>query len=97
MEQSSVNVPTKQDYARYCNDIVAGDVTLYNQYWDLSVCGKLTDAASLGLVREALLKLWRQKYADIHSTCNCVNVDIFQNLVQYYTSGYYFLDFYNQI
>jgi hypothetical protein len=82
-----VNIPGLLDYARFCPAIVSNNVTAYSQYWDINVCGRVESQADVDSVRSALLDLWQRKYPEINSICFCLNVDIFRDMTQFYTTG----------
>ena len=83
-QQTNVVVPTLADYCRFCPSTILNPLTLYNNYWDLNICSKVTDQNLLDSIRNSLLKVWQQKNPQVPD----LNVQLFKNLIQYFTSGF---------
>lgn len=81
-------IPNAQNYKTCCSAVVTCDVTYYNQYWDVSVCGTFSTAdLQISMIRDALLEAWRRRNLDISANCSCLFVDVFDNLIQYYENS----------
>jgi hypothetical protein len=57
----------------------------YDQYWDLSVCGRITSPADIEKIKTGLLQVWMSKYPEINGACRCLNVEIITALTQFFT------------
>lgn len=72
-----VKIPTIQELSQNCPEIVIGPVVLYDQFWEISVCGRL-DANNLKALEFALKRTWSLKLVN-----NQLIVDIFKNLIRF--------------
>ena len=77
-------IPYPQDFKTYCPLVALNNVTVYSMYWDVNICNRITSALDIANIQNVLLRLWSSKYPEIANTCNCLNVDLFANLTQYY-------------
>lgn len=77
LTQIQINVPTFQDLSRNCPQIVLGPVKLYNQFWEISACGRL-DENQFKFLESALKKAWSLKFPNTQ-----LIIDIFKNLVRF--------------
>jgi hypothetical protein len=84
----AVIVPTIADYLESNQiPIVTGNVTVYDDYWDLYLCGNFntSNVNELQRIQLILTRLWSEKYSTIVNACQCLYVDIFVTLTQYYS------------
>jgi hypothetical protein len=81
---SLIKVPSSLNFNQTCYSVVLNSVTIYKKYWDIYLCGKYDPyGKEVQNLRKVLISLWNTKYPTIYYSCNCLNVDIFPNLVQY--------------
>jgi hypothetical protein len=76
----NIKYPSANDYFNYCTSVIPKNIVLFNQYWNVYVCGILNQN-DLSTVRRLLLEVWYRKYEDIRASCNCLNVDIISTTV----------------
>ena len=82
-----VRAPSASEYAQFCPNIVLlnNRIVTYSQYWDLSVCGRISSPSDFELIRIKLVQLWSKKMPEVNAACQCLNVQLITALTQYST------------
>lgn len=83
-----LKVPTLSQFSTQCANVVLNPVTVYENYWDIYLCGFYNTPAELESIRQTLIGVWETKYPEIKSKCaNCLNVDIFAEKIAHTSSS----------
>jgi hypothetical protein len=78
-------IPSQIDYSQFCSNMVVNRVYPYEQYWDVSVCGRITSPADIDKIKTGLLQIWMSKHPEINRACQCLNVEVLTALTQHFT------------
>ncbi len=79
-----IQVPTLSQFKTQCPDVVLNPVTVYDNYWDVYLCGFYGSAADLKSIRQVLIGVWTAKYPEIRPQ---LNVDIFEDKIAHTSSN----------